>query len=78
MNIRVCVGGDWGWVWANGCVCVVPETWSESLKEAVKAEEVGVVDYELVLDYNYWNYCRFLAVPVCQTDCRGNGLTDTR
>lgn len=35
----------------------MPETWSESLKEAVKAEELGVVDYELLLDYNYWNYC---------------------
>lgn len=33
-----------------------PETWSQVLRDAVKAEELGVVDYELVLDYDHWNY----------------------
>lgn len=26
------------------------------LQEAVKAEELGVIPYELKLDYDYWNY----------------------
>ena len=41
----------------------VPATWSPSLQEAVKADELGVVDYELTLDYNYWNYCTLRRLP---------------
>ncbi|KAL2066463.1 hypothetical protein VTL71DRAFT_2534 [Oculimacula yallundae] len=33
-----------------------PSTWSAALREAVKAEDVGVIPYELNLDYNYWTY----------------------
>lgn len=32
-------------------------TWSSILQEAVKAEELGVIPYDLNLDYNYWTYC---------------------
>jgi tRNA (guanine37-N1)-methyltransferase len=46
-----------------GCILLtssVPTTWSPILQEAVKAEELWVVDYDLVLDYDYWNYCKCL------------------
>ncbi|CZT42249.1 probable protein MET-10 [Rhynchosporium secalis] len=33
-----------------------PSTWSDALREAVKAEDVGVIPYDLKLDYNYWTY----------------------
>jgi len=33
-----------------------PSTWSPILKEAVKGEDVGVIPYDLKLDYNYWTY----------------------
>jgi tRNA (guanine37-N1)-methyltransferase len=35
-----------------------PSTWSPSLKEAVEAKELGVIDYNLELGYDYWTYCR--------------------
>ena len=40
------------------CVdCVADsKTWSEVLQEAVNKEELGVIPYELKLDYDYWNY----------------------
>lgn len=31
-------------------------TWSKSLREGVEKEEVGVIPYELKLDYDHWNY----------------------
>lgn len=31
-------------------------TWSSNLKEAVNAKELGVIPYNLKLDYDYWNY----------------------
>ncbi|KAL2352263.1 Met-10+ like-protein-domain-containing protein [Cryomyces antarcticus] len=48
----------------NGkCLLLKPEikhddssTWSAKLRDSVKAEEVGVVPYELELDYKYWTY----------------------
>ncbi|KAH7370623.1 guanine-N(1)--methyltransferase-like protein [Rhexocercosporidium sp. MPI-PUGE-AT-0058] len=33
-----------------------PSTWSAALREAVKGEDVGVIPYDLKLDYNYWTY----------------------
>ncbi|KAM3087468.1 tRNA(m(1)G37)methyltransferase, variant 3 [Clarireedia jacksonii] len=45
------------------CLLLKPEvkhddlsTWSTILQEAVKAQELGVIPYDLTLDYNYWNY----------------------
>lgn len=32
------------------------ETWSEVLKESVEMGEVGVVECEVKLGYDYWNY----------------------
>lgn len=29
------------------------------MQEAVKAEELGVIDYDLTLDYDYWTYCTY-------------------
>ena len=48
-------------------ILVVPTTWSPILQEAVKANELGVVDYNLVLDYDYWNYRAHLKPQSCQT-----------
>jgi len=31
-------------------------TWSSILQEAVKAEEVKVIPYDLTLEYDYWTY----------------------
>ena len=33
-----------------------PETWGPVVREGVQKEELGVVDYELVLGYEYWSY----------------------
>ncbi|KAH7035356.1 Met-10+ like-protein-domain-containing protein [Microdochium trichocladiopsis] len=33
-----------------------PETWGPCLKEAVSQQEVGVVPFDLTLQYDYWSY----------------------
>ncbi|RAL61690.1 hypothetical protein DID88_002758 [Monilinia fructigena] len=33
-----------------------PTTWSPILQEAVKAQDLGVISYNLTLDYDHWNY----------------------
>ncbi|KAF3769071.1 hypothetical protein M406DRAFT_249769 [Cryphonectria parasitica EP155] len=33
-----------------------PETWGPVVSELVRQEEVGIVPYELQLDYDYWTY----------------------
>ncbi|KAK3945298.1 putative undecaprenyl pyrophosphate protein [Diplogelasinospora grovesii] len=33
-----------------------PETWGPLLKEGVQKQELGVIPYELKLDYDYWSY----------------------
>lgn len=33
-----------------------PATWSAELQEAVRGEELGIVPFDLKLDYNYWTY----------------------
>ncbi|KUI54048.1 tRNA (guanine(37)-N1)-methyltransferase [Cytospora mali] len=33
-----------------------PETWGPVISELVKKEEVGIVPYELKLEYDYWTY----------------------
>ncbi|RDW60160.1 tRNA (guanine(37)-N1)-methyltransferase [Coleophoma crateriformis] len=45
------------------CLLLKPEvkvgdstTWSDTLKEAVNLNEVGVIPYNLELDYKYWTY----------------------
>lgn len=35
-----------------------PETWSAILRSAVEREELGLVPFELTLDYDYWLYGR--------------------
>jgi tRNA (guanine37-N1)-methyltransferase len=37
-------------------LCLDPKTWSTVLQEAVKAEDLKVIPYNLTLDYNYWTY----------------------
>jgi hypothetical protein len=37
------------------------------LLEAVKAEELGVIPYELQLDYDYWNYRTKSLVTLCMS-----------
>ncbi|KAI2468039.1 Met-10+ like-protein-domain-containing protein [Annulohypoxylon bovei var. microspora] len=34
----------------------VPETWTPILQEGVTSKEIGVVPYDLLLDYDYWSY----------------------
>ncbi|KAI1082824.1 Met-10+ like-protein-domain-containing protein [Whalleya microplaca] len=34
----------------------VPETWGPAIQEGVGREELGLVPYDLILDYNYWLY----------------------
>lgn len=29
------------------------------MKKGVESQEMGVIDYSLQLDYDYWTYCRF-------------------
>lgn len=36
----------------------VPETWSAALRSAVESNELGLVPFELTLDYDYWLYGR--------------------
>lgn len=45
-----------------------PTTWSTLLQEAVKAEELKVIPYNLTLDYNYWTYRTYVCngQEVCQ------------
>ena len=38
-----------------------PSTWSPTLTEAVKGEDVGVIPYDLKLDYNYWTYRTYVS-----------------
>jgi hypothetical protein len=33
-----------------------PKTWSPILQQAVKAQELGVIPFNLELDYDYWTY----------------------
>lgn len=33
-----------------------PETWGPLVSQLVNQEEVGIIPYELKLDYDYWNY----------------------
>ncbi|CAD6443429.1 b6d52a30-d5b0-40bd-9ac4-54a4088d854b [Sclerotinia trifoliorum] len=33
-----------------------PTTWSPILQEAVKAQELGVIPFDLTLNYDHWNY----------------------
>ncbi|KAI1385104.1 Met-10+ like-protein-domain-containing protein [Hypoxylon trugodes] len=34
----------------------VPETWTPIIKDGVASKELGVVSYDLSLDYDYWSY----------------------
>ncbi|KAF3056379.1 tRNA (guanine(37)-N1)-methyltransferase [Daldinia childiae] len=34
----------------------VPETWTSSLQDGVASKEIGIVPYNLSLDYDYWSY----------------------
>ena len=35
---------------------VDPHTWSSILQQAVEAKELGIIPFELRLDYDYWTY----------------------
>lgn len=39
---------------------IEPGTWSPILHEAVKAEELSIISYELKLDYDYWGYRTYI------------------
>ncbi|KAI0898293.1 Met-10+ like-protein-domain-containing protein [Annulohypoxylon nitens] len=34
----------------------VPETWTPLIQEGVASKEIGVIPYDLFLDYDYWSY----------------------
>lgn len=34
---------------------IAPETWSDVIKDGVERKDLGVVPYDLVLDYDYWS-----------------------
>jgi hypothetical protein len=34
----------------------VPDTWGPVLKDGIRKQDLGVVPYELQLDYDYWSY----------------------
>ncbi|KAI0141012.1 Met-10+ like-protein-domain-containing protein [Hypoxylon sp. NC0597] len=34
----------------------VPETWTPAIQEGVASKEIGVIPYDLSLDYDYWSY----------------------
>lgn len=43
-----------------------PTTWSPILQEAVKAQDLGVIPFDLSLDYDHWNYSMsFLSFFLC-------------
>ncbi|ESZ92813.1 hypothetical protein SBOR_6800 [Sclerotinia borealis F-4128] len=37
-----------------------PTTWSPVLQEAVKAQDLGVIPYDLTLNYDHWNYIEIM------------------
>lgn len=39
-----------------------PSSWSEVLRERVRQEEVGVIPFTLVLDYEHWSYRTYVGV----------------
>jgi tRNA (guanine37-N1)-methyltransferase len=39
-----------------------PTTWSSILQDAVKGEELGVIPFDLNLDYDYWTYCDYIII----------------
>lgn len=41
-----------------------PTTWSSILQEAVKAEEIKVIPYDLTLEYDYWTYRAYKAFRI--------------
>lgn len=38
-----------------------PTTWSSTLHEAVKGQELGIIPFDLELDYDYWTYRTYVA-----------------
>lgn len=49
---------------------VDPSTWSPYLQEAVKSEDIGVVEYDLKLDYEYWTYRTYVEISKERTRTR--------
>lgn len=40
-------------------------TWSSSLREAVATEELGVIPFDLQIDYEYWTYRTYVNHVSC-------------
>ena len=51
-------------MWAIFNCVADPKTWSDVLQDAVKAEDLGIIPYDLKLEYDYWNYRTFAKVPL--------------
>ena len=58
------------------CLLLKPEvkpndsnTWSQVLQEASEKDEIDVIPYDLVLDYNYWQYRTYVQKHEFQRRC---------
>jgi len=53
-------------------------TWSKVLREASENDEIKVIPYDLVLDYNYWQYRTYVQNLLFQGRCsdRSSGYND--
>jgi tRNA (guanine37-N1)-methyltransferase len=66
---------------ANGIILFSQDatTWSPTICELVSKGTVGLGPYELVLDYDYWNYCKYfnihIYVYICLALCKNSMLS---
>lgn len=51
-----------GYICFKWLMLVDPTTWSPILQEAVKERELGIISYSLNLDYDYWEYCKYIDI----------------
>lgn len=54
--------------WLLTIMSAVPETWTPILRGGVTSKEVGVVSYDLFLDYDYWSYGNYTRLGFSSTD----------
>jgi len=60
-------------LWRNSTdVATDPTTWSPILQEAVKAQEIGIIPFDLKLDYNYWTYRTYVESILSPLDKNDN------
>jgi tRNA (guanine37-N1)-methyltransferase len=59
---------EWYSLASNSCIDL--RTWSPTLQQAVKARELGVIQYNLELDYDYWTYRTYVSEHMVQNFSR--------